>query len=274
MKCSGKDLVTPLYLKLREDTPWPEEEQAFYLLTASGLFLCRNTPFYRSCVPVKKFPSELAEQRPFLKLRYPRIPRRLLEVTVGFFDIMGRCGSEAVVLIVWNSATRAVELVVPEQTGYVGTTSSGWVIPLELTYEIPPLPPELVLVGDIHSHVDGMAYTSSTDESDEAHRPGLHLVVGRIRQEPPHFHCEATVDEFRFKVPDLSVVVEGYHSRRIAEVPGEWVEKVTVKPWRSKWHADSDTPPQSSPNGSKPPQDSDGSASSEPFEPPASPPNP
>ncbi len=232
MKCSGPQLFTPLYLKLNDAMPWPEQEKAFYLLSSEGLFLCRNTPFFRSCVPAREFPGELAEQRPFLQLAYPRIPRPLLEQVVGFFDLIGdRFGSEAAVLLAWNRTTETVEAIVPPQTGLVGMSWSGNPYPLELEYEVPPLPPHLLLLGDIHSHVDGSAYASFVDKADEMHQPGLHLVVGRILDEPPQFHCEATADGFRFKVRDLSLVLEGYHRRRTNEVPADWLSKVTVNPW-------------------------------------------
>jgi hypothetical protein len=241
MKCSGQHLFTPLYLKLDDAMPWPEEERAFYLLSRDGLFLCRNTPFFRSCVRVEDFPSELGGQKPFLMLSYPRIPRRLMEQVIGFFDIIGeRHASEAAVLIAWNRASRAVEIIVPEQTGFVGLSWSGDAYPIDLEYQVPPLSPQWVLLGDIHSHVDGAAYASATDQSDETHRPGLHLVVGRILDEPPQIICEAVADGCRFKVPDLSLVLEGYHRRRIKEVPQQWINKVSVKPWSSKHRYDAD----------------------------------
>jgi hypothetical protein len=206
------------------------------LLSSNGCFLCRNTPFFRSCVPVESFPSELAGQKPFLTLSCPRIPRRLMELVVGFFDVIGRRhASEAAVLIAWNRATEVIEIVVPDQVGIVGMSSYGTAYPMELEYQIPPLPPELMMLGDIHSHVDGLAYSSYLDKADEAHRPGLHIVVGRILDEPPQFHCEATVDGFRFKVGDLDSVLEGYHRRRVKEVPAEWISKVAIRPLSSKY---------------------------------------
>ncbi len=234
MKWTNSPLVTPIYLKLSSTMPWPEDEKVFYLLSRDGLFLCRNTPFFRSCVPVTEFPSELAGQETLLELSYPRIPRQVIEQVVGFFDIIGeRHSSEAVVLLAWNRETQAVEVVVPDQVGWVLESWTGRPYPMDLDYLVPPLPPHLVLLGDIHSHVDGAAYASAIDPSDEAHRPGIHLVVGRILDEPPQFHCEATADGVRFRVRDLSQVLEGYHRRRLAEVPEEWLRKVTVKPWNS-----------------------------------------
>jgi hypothetical protein len=251
MKCSGQHLFTPLYLKLSDAMPWPEEEKAFYLLTSDGLFLCRNTTFFRSCVPVTECPSELAGHQPFLKLNYPRSPRRLMEQVIGFFDIIGeRYASEAAVLIAWNQTSNAVEVIVPDQVGIVGTSYYGNPYPLELEYEVPPLPPHLVLLGDIHSHVDGLAYASYMDKSDETYRPGLHLVVGRILDEPPQFHCEAIADGVRFEVRDLSMILEGYHQRRVNEVPGEWLNKLTIKPWSSKYRRDGNYKSGSSSGGS------------------------
>ena len=46
--------------------------------------------------------------------------------------------------------------------------------------------------------------------------------------------CEAIADGHRFKVRDLSLIMEGYHSRRMDEVPPDWIDKVTVKPLSSK----------------------------------------
>jgi len=234
MKCSGHPLYTPVYLKTVEAMPWPREEPVFHLLTRDGLFLCRNHAFFTSCVPTEAWPSELASQKPFLQIRYPRLPRPLIERVVGFFDIIGeRHASEAAVLLTWDRDAQAIVPIVPPQTGTVSTTYYGDSYPMDLEYEIPPLPPRLMLIGDMHSHVDGAAYASYTDKADELHRPGLHLVVGRIQEEPPQFHCEVVADGVRFRVRDLGLVLEGYRQRRRHEVPREWLAQVSVQPWRS-----------------------------------------
>jgi hypothetical protein len=222
-------LTTPIYLKTDEMIELPQDK-AFYLLSKDGLFLCRNPPFFSSCVPSDRWPSELAGQRPFIKLDYPRLPRRLIELVVGFFDVIGeRYDSEAAVLLVWNLQLKEIELLVPEQTGTVGTSYYGGHYPLDLYYEIPQLAPHQMLIGDIHSHVDGAAYASWTDKADEAYRPGLHLVVGHIWDEPPEFHCAVTADGVRFRVNDLRLVMEDYQERRRDEVPDEWIARVKVE---------------------------------------------
>lgn len=246
MKCSGNQLYTPVYLKTTETMPWPENEPVFHVLSRDGLFVCRNHQFFTSCVPTKTWPTELAGQKPFLHLRYPRLPRALIERIVGFFDLVGELrSSEAAVLIAWDRETETIVPVVPPQTGTVSTNWYGKSYPMDLEYEIPTLPPHLLLIGDIHSHVDGPAYASFTDQSDEVHRPGLHLVVGRIQDEPPEFHAEVVADGLRFRVRDLNLVLEGYRHRRRHEVPREWLTQLTVKPWSSvkyRYRVNGDSP--------------------------------
>jgi PRTRC genetic system protein A len=234
MKHSDTKLLTPVHLKLSDKTPWPEEESTFYLVASNGTFICRNHPLFQSCVRTDQGPGELASQRSFLKMKYPKISRRLMEQVIGFFHIIAkRHNSEAGVLLLWNSVEDSLEVLVPKQTGIVGQGYLGGTYPLELEYEIPPLPQERLLIGDIHSHVNYAAYSSSTDKADERHRPGLHLVVGRIDEEPPEFHCEVIADGMRFRVSNLDLIMEGYHERRPAEVPEAWLEQVTIETQRS-----------------------------------------
>lgn len=231
MKISDQRLLTPIYLKLTPDMPWPEDKM-FYLLTGDGLFTCRNHPFFRSSVPADGAPGELAPHKAFLRLSYPKVAQRLFERVIGFFAIIAeRHDAEAAALFVWNRATRAVEVLVPEQRSFVSRSSYGRAWPIEVRYDLPPLAPEQVLIGDIHCHVDGPAYASYTDQSDETHRPGLHVVVGRIHDEPPQFHAEAIVDGKRFKLEDLDLVTEGYEKRRKHEVPPEWLARVSIHEW-------------------------------------------
>src|SRR5262245_57397715 len=104
MKVLDSRLFTPIYVKGSADMPWPMEEKAFYLLTGSGLFLCRNHAFFRSCVPARDWPSELAPHKVAVELNYPKVSRRLFEPVVGFFDRVGHLfGAEAGVLLAWDT---------------------------------------------------------------------------------------------------------------------------------------------------------------------------
>jgi len=232
MKLDLPKLFTPVYAKLSDDMPWPEHETVFYLLTRDGCFLCRNHPFFRSSVAAESLPAELASHDAFLRLSYPKLSQRQFERVIGFFDIIGeRFGAEAASLLVWNANTRSLDVIVPPQTSIVSSSWSGRPYPIEVHYEVPPLASHQMLVGDIHSHVDGAACASYTDHDDETHRPGLHIVVGRIREEPPEFHIDVVVDQTRFRVKHLASVVQSYSRRRMSEVPQAWIDQVHVMTW-------------------------------------------
>jgi PRTRC genetic system protein A len=226
-------MQTPIFLKTDCDVTPPPELSTCYLLTGSGLFLCRNHSFFRSCVPAPNWPSELASHKSSLELKFPRIPRVMIEEVVGFFDLVGeRFGSEAAVLLVWDSEAGSLQAVVPDQRGLVGRTSNGHPYPISLEYNTPLLPPHQILLGDIHSHVRMPAFASAMDRDDELHRPGVHLVVGRLHLEPPEFHCELTVDGHRFPICELGLIVEDYQKRRSDQLPPEWMTRVRVRTWR------------------------------------------
>jgi PRTRC genetic system protein A len=206
---------------------FPQKERMFYLLAANGLFVCRNHQFFRSCVPAGSGPGELANQEAFLDFQYPKIPKRLLELTVGFFAKAGRrYNAEAIVMLVWDDRKKKVYLLVPRQRssvyqGYYGT----W--PVGVEYDVPlNLPADHFVFGDIHSHVGMAAYSSQIDKHDEKNRPGLHVVVGRIQAEPPEFHIEIIADGMRFKV-EQDLVLEGYHRR--AKVSNKYLKQVNIE---------------------------------------------
>jgi proteasome lid subunit RPN8/RPN11 len=225
---SGGGLATPVFLKTAEDMGWPKGKRTFYLLTADGLFICRDHPFFRSSVLARGWPSELAHHREFLRLSYPKVPRRLLELCVGFFGCMADAWSaEAAVILVWDERVRRVRLIVPDQVSKCRRTYSGSLYGLSVHYEVPALPAHLAVIGDVHSHVDGQAYASYADRDDETYRPGLHIVCGRIDREPPQFHVDAVVDGVRFTVAS-DRVLEGYRRRR-SGVPKEWLRRVKIE---------------------------------------------
>lgn len=233
MKMIGDNmcLPTPIYVKVDDNFKWPND-RFFYLIASDGLFRCRNHEFFRSCTPMKGGPKDLASQTKFLKLSYPLIPQALVERAVGFFRLVAeKQNTEAAVILVWNRQTKQVELLCPEQTGINSgkSASSPHGYPMDVKYEIPPLAQHLALIGDMHCHVDGGAYASGTDEHDEIHRPGIHIVVGKIHDQKPAFFCEAVSDGERFSVDDLSLVWEGFDQADTQSVPQEWVDKVKVK---------------------------------------------
>jgi PRTRC genetic system protein A len=216
-------METPIYLKESEEMvpsspEWPQD-RLFYLVTSEGLMKCRTTEFFRSCVKSNSNLSELEAQKPFVKLRYPKVPQEMLETVAGFFSaVQKKYDSEAYVCLLWNKNEKKYEIVCPPQE-----ISGGHV-----SYDLPPQPPHMLLVGDIHSHVNMAAFASGTDENDETQRPGVHIVLGRISQEPPEFHIEVVVDGTRFGVKE-EMMLEGYEKRR--EFPPEWMDQLKKKTW-------------------------------------------
>jgi len=113
-------------------------------------------------------------------------------------------------------------------------SSSGYRTALDVTYQVPlHLPRHYLLVGDIHSHGDYGAYASGVDKRDETYRDGIHIVVGRIDEEPPEFHVEMSVDGHRFPLK-FDDVLAGYRQRRRL-VPERWLRRLHVIVKRPAW---------------------------------------
>jgi hypothetical protein len=223
--------VTPVLVKRTDELVAPLDERVYYVLAQNGLFIGRNHEFFRSCVPAPTLPAELVAQQAYLVPAFPRLPRRLFERIVGFFDrIRALQNSEASVLLAYDREARCVRVVVPEQTA-TQSLSRAWggrAHPIGLEYTPPlDLPRTWTLFGDVHSHVDMAAYASVTDVDDEVHSAGLHVVVGRLYQEPPEISIEAVADGARFRLEQADVI--GGYRRRNPDVPAEWIERVKVK---------------------------------------------
>jgi proteasome lid subunit RPN8/RPN11 len=237
MKHPDPTLATPLYVKSADDMPWPAEESCFHLLTRDGLFICRNNRFFSSAVPAAAFPQALASQKLFCKIRYPKLPRRQFELIVGFFSRVAQLHqAEACVLLAWDEKSERYRLIVPKQLATCGWSS--WEqkrYPVGVHYKVPTdLPPHCPVVASVHSHVDEPAYTSHVDAADERYRAGLHIIVGRISEEPPEIKIEAVIDGTRFRL-EPSMVIEDYQRRR-QRIPQEWMDRLEVEVWKPQSH--------------------------------------
>ena len=226
----------PLYFK-SPGAPPPAEDCA-YLMTGDGLFLHRRHRFFESCVPVPigGGPATLERQKPFLRARFPRVPRALFRRFMGFARELWRREGAEVIAFFTVAEDGAVDLLVPEQTAVVQLWRGDPPLPVRLGYRLPDPPPGLVLFGDIHSHGSEAAYASRMDVADEQALTGLHLVVGRLDRAHPEFHVEATVDGFRFSLPSLESVLAPPSTLAAdtaiadgAPFPGEWERRVEVR---------------------------------------------
>ena len=73
----------PIYLKTSADMPRPQDPE-FYWFTRSGLFLCRNYPFFQSDSPAQRMPGSLAAHQPVCRAAFPLLGAAALEYAVGF----------------------------------------------------------------------------------------------------------------------------------------------------------------------------------------------
>jgi hypothetical protein len=225
----ASELLTPIYLKTSTNMELPTGLAAYFLVSSTGLFICRGNEFFDSCAPARSWPCELAEHHSSLVLRHPKIPQRQFEEIIGFFSaIADQHGAEAGALLVWHKIRKEVEVLVPEQLATVGESWSGKRYPIGLHYNRPTdLGPDRIIIADLHSHVFESAYSSYQDRYDEEYLAGLHIVIGRLDFEPPQFHAEFVVDGTRFKV-ESKQVVEGYEARS-QDFPADWANRVSVK---------------------------------------------
>jgi hypothetical protein len=221
------EIETPVYLKTDKNMEWPKD-RLFYIMSADGLFLCRNHEWFQSCTLAKRGPGELEGQQPFAHINYPKVPKLLIEKAVGFFRrIEKEKGWESALILVWNRKAEMMELICPDQKCSWGGVE----------YDIPQLPQHLALIGDIHSHPTFSPKPSVTDEDDELGRPGLHIVAGYIAEKKskwdkdPEFHAVVVVDGQRFTINDQSAVMEPFESVQL--FPEEWLKKVKASPTKS-----------------------------------------
>jgi hypothetical protein len=230
----------PIYLKPDPATPRPKDSE-FFWLTRDGLFFCRNHPFFASDVPASRPPAWLARHNAACQVSFPKVPPTVLEFAVAFLGLVFEVsGSEAIVLLLWHTKKRRYKLFVPKQEATVWHSSGGYRAALDVTYEVPTvLPRHCLLVGDIHSHGDYGAYSSGVDKHDERHRDGMHIVVGRIDEEPPEYHVEMSADGHRFPLR-FGEVLAGYQQRRTV-VPKCWLQQVRVIVKRPAWTSYSNT---------------------------------
>lgn len=219
-------LITPIYIKKSMAMRSPTDP-VYYLLTSNCLYLCRNHPYYRSCVPAPRWPTELVPHAASFAPKFPPIPQDQFERICGFFGHMSEeHRAEAIVLLAWDSIDQMVRTIVPQQVSAVSAGSRGLAYPIGVKYRFPQnLPKHWTVFSDIHSHCTMAAYASQTDIDDEDNFTGLHIVVGRLHQEPPEFHVEGVVDGTRFPLQWESVV-SGYECRDA--FPKEWMDQIVV----------------------------------------------
>jgi len=232
---------TPIYAKENPDDPLPDDKLS-YLVSSTGMFLCRRHEWFVSATPIRTWPSDLAPQTGFLEPSYPVVPQVVFERLCGFFRAMAEeHGCEAGAYLVVDRKDGTVDARVP---GQIATMREGWrgrMNAVGLEYDsLTDLGPGDAVLGTVHSHVFGPAYASGVDVHDEVDKPGVHIVVGHVDRDPPDFSVEAVVDGERFRL-DPESVIEDFAKPR-DDFPPAWREavRVEVQPrWGSVYGASS-----------------------------------
>lgn len=191
------------------------EDIIYYLLTSTGLFLIKKSPFLRSSIKVDSI-GFLQSHEESVVIFMPRIPFQTLRPVLSFFKkIYQLCQSEAETLIFYSPELKKYEISVPEQDpsathvdyktsiqDYVSQRKDGF-----------------CLVGDIHSHGDMGAFHSGVDSADEENFEGIHIVIGNISSVPT-VSCSVVMNNKRFLLPEEDVIDYG------EDFPAEWLTKV------------------------------------------------
>jgi hypothetical protein len=218
----------PLFPILVKDAAFrPPEEATYYLVTADGLFLERQTPLFSASVLVTGGVPGLQAHQAALTLRIPRLPRGLFERAMGFFRaVYERWRGEAILIMFYAPATQRFALRAPPQV-IAGRIEYGrFRADLRLDYRTCERPgPEYVKLGSFHSHGHASPLHSSIDLHDELYESGLHITAGYVNSSLPEFAAAFVVGRTRFTVRPDDVLPPFRTARR---PPSSWMEKVVV----------------------------------------------
>lgn len=168
--------ATPALMQPRFGTLPPLQEGYRYIVGRDGLFVEARKPSLHALCCVAPTASALpyGTVEPFVRLPGDGLPDRLMA------DALARAGARA-------PQEWAGLLVHDEQSGYrlvepgVTSRSAGHV-----SYDARDVEDDTV-VADLHSHGDGDAYFSATDDEDDTIRGGFYLalVLGQVRGPRP-----------------------------------------------------------------------------------------
>ncbi len=211
----------PICLK-SENSIEPVHESIYFVLAENGLFLVKNLDLFRASVKVEGIPWFQPHQDS-LQLKFPRLPRTLVEACMGFFyEVYRRHRSEAIVLLFFSPATGSFRVGVPsQQVPFRGRLHGS---SCRVDYEHLPTPEGFLRLGTWHSHADFKAYHSLQDDLDEMNQDGLHIVAGDLDCSQPSFSFSFMVNGQRF-ILDKEDVFQGYDRPRLPP-PAKWLERV------------------------------------------------
>ena len=180
-------------------TPF-EDENYQYILAGNGLFLGKRNAAFTATVPVDpttEFGLQPLETTMHLHPNI-RLTASVIHPAIAFFrTVFERYGTESLLLILLDPETDEVTLGCPRQQN-----NTGWVH----AEDDASIPDHLLRIGTIHTH-PGSSFHSEGDIDDEAHRDGLHIVIGNLDRPVPDFTASLVVKGHR-KELDPNEVME------------------------------------------------------------------
>jgi PRTRC genetic system protein A len=170
------------------------EEQACYIVGKDGVYLKKNLGMIQSVTKVDKisFLESVSEQA---QLNVDPIPVKECARMLKFFrDVCETYnGSEAIALLYYNQATKKYKIEVPPQIVSGGAC--------DFKREVSMAKQGYNLIGDIHTHGNGSAFHSGTDDADEKTGvDGLHITFGHVGSDEISISTSITVNGKRFTV--------------------------------------------------------------------------
>ena len=220
-----------------EDLP---QEGTYYVITADGPFLHKDTDLIKGFVKVKALPF-LGTIEPTVSVKLPKVPPEvILKAWLFFRRVFRRDRSEAELNLYFNRAKEDYLLVCRSQGGSFGGVHYGrkfdnetWQT-TEQPEEIPEEDRETVAelhqlasqgyrkVGTVHSHCSFNAFHSGTDIGDEATKDGIHITIGHVDRDNFSLAVSIAVNDNRFSLLPESVIL-GIEPKSCADEAGNRV---------------------------------------------------
>ena len=180
----------PVFIK-RPGMKNPKKTGTYYIIAANGQFLHKKLSWVEATIPVQRI-AILEDQKTEVEIIMPPTPRVILAKTVAFFrEVYMRYGSEAIILLHYNTGISKWDMSVPRQQVSPGAISH---------YDKQERLDGHVCMGTIHSHGSGNAFHSGVDRRDEAEcADGIHITIGNVNKKDVFsIDIEAVVNGHRF----------------------------------------------------------------------------
>ena len=164
----------------------------YYLVTAKGIYMHKETKAGNALVPVEGIPWLEAPSMEF-QLKLPKIPGRIISQALTFFrKVYDLHDSESEVLLMFNDTTQQYKLHCPKQKVSHGSVNVATLGEAETQAVVDgKYDGKWKLVGTIHSHCNFSAFHSSTDTGDEATFDGIHITIGHVNR--PQFSMVSSI---------------------------------------------------------------------------------